>query len=259
MALLKQFYLDNDIVTIDDSGRENYSDPVKPSDKYIKSTNQLNPRILEIFPKAEITKEYDPVSKRKVPVFKNILIGMGSEESSTKIPAPPAPHPHPYPHPETTIYQETRTTRTTFPKLLELEKNNDQQSTNTHSTPQPINQNPEIQPTEIITKEKFGETGAGGAGMPENQGFCGAGEASNGAGTGAGIFVLPYQVGDRVKCYPTMEHESKGWKVEATITSIEYEQGYILTCTVSYKNRKKEDRTAVIAGGKSDDWLLGKV
>ena len=91
MALLKQFYLDNDIVTIDDSGRENYSDPVKPSDKYIKSTNQLNPRILEIFPKAEITKEYDPVSKRKVPVFKNILIGVGSEESSTKIPAPPAP------------------------------------------------------------------------------------------------------------------------------------------------------------------------
>ena len=147
MALLKQFYLDNDIVTIDDSGRENYSDPVKPSDKYIKSTNQLNPRILEIFPKAEITKEYDPVSKRKVPVFKNILIGVGSEESSTKIPAPPAPHPHPYPHPETTIYQETRTTRTTFPKLLELEKNNDQQSTNIHSTPQPINQNPENQPT----------------------------------------------------------------------------------------------------------------
>jgi hypothetical protein len=99
-----------------------------------------------------------------------------------------------YPHPETTIYQETRTTRTTFPKLLELEKNNDQQSTNTQPIAQPINQNPEIQPTEIITKEKFGETGAGGAGMPENQGFCGAGEASNGAGTGAGgagIFVLP--------------------------------------------------------------------
>jgi putative DNA primase/helicase len=261
MALLKQFYLDNDIVTIDDSGRENYSDPIKPSDKYIKSTNQLNPRILEIFPKAEIVKEYDPVSKRKIPVFKNILIGVGSEESSTKIPAPPAPHPHPYPHPETTIYQETRTTRTTFPKLLELEKNNDQQSTNLHSTPQPINQNPEIQTTEFLTKEKFGETGAGGAGMPENQGFCGAGEASNGAGTGAGgagIFVLPYQVGDTVICYPTMEHESNDFKVKATIISIEYEQGYILTCTVSYKNRKKEDRTAVICGGKSD-WLLRKV
>ena len=261
MALLKQFYLDNDILTIDDSGRENYSDPVKPSDKYIKSSNQLNPRILEIFPKAEIIKEYDPVSKRKIPVFKNILIGMGSEESSTKIPAPPAPHPHPYPHPETTIYQETRTTRTTFPKLLELEKNNDQQSTNTHSTPQPINQNPEIQTTEFPPKEKFGETGAGGAGMPENQGFCGAGEASNGAGTGAGgagIFVLPYQVGDRIICYPTMEHESNDWKVKATIISIEYEQGYILTCTVNYKNRKKEDKTAVIAGGKSD-WLLRKV
>ena len=90
--------------------------------------------------------------------------------------------------------------------------------------------------------------------MPENQGFCGAGEASNGAG-GAGIFVLPYQVGDRVLCYPTMEHESNDWKVKSTIISIEYEQGYILTCTVNYKNRKKEDKTAVIAGGKSD-WLL---
>ena len=68
-----------------------------------------------------------------------------------------------------------------------------------------------------------------------------------------------YQIGDRINCYPTMEHESNDWKVKATIISIEYEQGYILTCTVSYKNRKKEDRTAVIAGGKSDDWLLGKV
>jgi polyhydroxyalkanoate synthesis regulator phasin len=67
-----------------------------------------------------------------------------------------------------------------------------------------------------------------------------------------------YQIGDRVICYPTMEHESNDFKVKATIISIEYEQGYILTCTVSYKNRKKEDRTAVICGGKSD-WLLRKV
>ncbi|MFM6622878.1 MAG: DUF3987 domain-containing protein, partial [Dolichospermum sp.] len=61
-----------------------------------------------------------------------------------------------------------------------------------------------------------------------------------------------YQIGDRVKCYPTFEHKSNDWKVEATIISIEYVQGYILTCTVSYKNRKREDRTAVICGGSAD-------
>jgi putative DNA primase/helicase len=261
MALLKQFYLDNDIVTIDDSGRENYSDPIKPSDKYIKSTNQLNPRILEIFPKAEITKEYDPVSKRKVPVFKNILIGVVNEESSTKIPAPPAPHPHPYPHPETTIYQETRTTRTTFPKLLELEKNNDQQSTNTQPIAQPINQNPEIQTTEFPTKEKFGESGAGGAGMPENQGFCGAGEASNGAGTGAGgagIFVLPYQVEDDVICYPNVDYAERKKQVKAKIVRIEYSGQFLVSCDVEFTDKNGARQKATIGGGSSE-WLLKKV
>ncbi|MFM6366835.1 MAG: hypothetical protein ACKPGN_01150, partial [Dolichospermum sp.] len=67
-----------------------------------------------------------------------------------------------------------------------------------------------------------------------------------------------YQFGDRVKFYPTFEHKSNDWKVEATIISIEYVRGYILTCTVKYKNRKREDRTAVICGG-SADWLLRKL
>ncbi|MBD2281395.1 DUF3854 domain-containing protein [Aphanizomenon flos-aquae] len=256
MALLKQFYIDNDIVQIDDMGRETFSDPVKPSDKYIKNTNQLNPRILEIFPKAEITKEYDPVSKRKIPVFKNISIGMvENTESSTKIPAPPAPPPHHHPHHETTIYQETRTTRTTFDKLSFEEKNNDPTSINTY----PINQDLKIETPEISHTEKLGEKWCGGAGIPANKGFCGAGGGAGGAGTSVPIPPEPiYEEGDRIICYPTMQHESNGWKVKATIDSIEYEQGYMLTCTVSYKNQKKEDKTAVI-GGANCDWLLGKV
>ncbi|MFM6222594.1 MAG: hypothetical protein ACKPDM_19970, partial [Dolichospermum sp.] len=82
MSLLVQYYREVDILTTDDNGREIYSEPVKPSDKYIKNVNQLLPRILEIFPKAEITKDYDPTSKRRVPVIKGIGIIP---------PAPPAP------------------------------------------------------------------------------------------------------------------------------------------------------------------------
>ena len=291
MALLKQFYIDNDILHIDDSGREIYSEPVKPSDKYIKSTNQLNPRILEIFPKAEIIKEYDPVSKRQVPVFKNISVGVvEAAENSTNIPAPPAPPPHHYPHPETTIYQETRTTRTTFEKLSELEEIEDQPSINTHPVNQPIVQEltwekiedqPSInthpvnqpivqeltnEPPKNVTEEKFVQSAAGGAGMPENQGSCGAG---TGAGAGAGaagtdVPELPYQVGDSIRCYPTERHEEKNWKVNAKITAIEYGQCastgiyYVLSCEVRWMY-KGQEKTAKICGAEFDSVVFGKI
>jgi hypothetical protein len=135
------------------------------------------------------------------------------------------------------------------------EKNNDPTSINTY----PINQDLKIETPEISHTEKLGEKWCGGAGIPANKGFCGAGGGAGGAGTSVPIPPEPiYEEGDRIICYPTMQHESNGWKVKATIDSIEYEQGYMLTCTVSYKNQKKEDKTAVI-GGANCDWLLGKV
>ena len=66
-----------------------------------------------------------------------------------------------------------------------------------------------------------------------------------------------YQVGDKVRCYPTYEHAQKDWKITAKITNIEYEQGYLLTCSISYKGKKGITITATICGGNSD-WILGK-
>ncbi|WP_414545889.1 DUF3854 domain-containing protein [Nostoc sp. CCY0012] len=71
------------------------------------------------------------------------------------------------------------------------------------------------------------------------------------------------EVGDRIYCYPTDRHAENKWKVQATVTAIEYVKGssdceFFNGCEVEYCDKKYEKKTAKIAGGL-EDWILGWV
>jgi len=67
-----------------------------------------------------------------------------------------------------------------------------------------------------------------------------------------------FKVGDRIRCYPTYDHAARDYKVTATITEIEYQQGYLHHCQVKYFDKKHGEQSATIGGG-SPEWILGKI
>lgn len=66
-----------------------------------------------------------------------------------------------------------------------------------------------------------------------------------------------YQKGDRVLCYPSLEHWMEGWEVKAVILDITYENNIMWECWVKYVRKGKEETRRI--GGGSSDWLLKKV
>ncbi|MFM6004596.1 MAG: hypothetical protein ACKPA7_13575, partial [Sphaerospermopsis kisseleviana] len=71
---LESYYKDQGILVVDDFGNRRWSDPVRPSDPYIKGVNNLFPKLKKLFPKIEKSKLIDPVSKREKTIIKGLQI-----------------------------------------------------------------------------------------------------------------------------------------------------------------------------------------
>jgi hypothetical protein len=67
-----------------------------------------------------------------------------------------------------------------------------------------------------------------------------------------------YKVGDKVMCYPTVDHAERKKQVRATILAIEYSGQFLISCEVEYIDKNGDRQIATIGGGSSE-WLLRKV
>ena len=118
-SFLEKWYIDNGTLTLEDDGkRRTWIDQVKPSDKNVKGINQIIPRIMALFPKAEKATRYDETAKRNVPIIKGIGIIENTRttvENNRTSSAPVSAL-------LTTQNQDFRTTCTTFINEEESEK-----------------------------------------------------------------------------------------------------------------------------------------
>ncbi|MFM6002614.1 MAG: hypothetical protein ACKPB7_04920, partial [Sphaerospermopsis kisseleviana] len=81
-AKLESYYKDQGILVVDDFNNRRWSDPVKPSDPYIKGVNNLFPKLKKLFPKIEKSKLTDPVSKRETTIIKGLQIIQKSDQTT---------------------------------------------------------------------------------------------------------------------------------------------------------------------------------
>jgi len=81
------------------------------------------------------------------------------------------------------------------------------------------------------------------------------------SGEGERVVLKPLSfslaVGDRIECYPTLNHATNKWKVSAVIRDVSEEQGYFTGCTIDYRDKKRGAMSAHIPGG-SYDWIFRK-
>ena len=201
--MLEDWYKQNDILTIDDHGRRIWADQVRPSDKNVKASNQVIPRIAQLFPKAVKGTKYCPIKKRTIPT----LEGIGIIDNTRTLIDNTRTSPAPLPAPETQSQQDTRTTRTFFPNSQE--NNVEEEKQNEFPSP-PMTKYEEYPP----------QTGAGGAeALQDKENSCGgtcqntAGSSQNGAGR---VEVEP----DSSHC--EQAHQLRialdGWKLDDSLT-----------------------------------------
>ncbi|MBD2694839.1 DUF5906 domain-containing protein [Anabaena catenula] len=83
---LENHYKDLGILVIDEFKNRRWSDPVKPSDPYIKGANNVYPRLKKLFPKIDKYTFTDPTTKRKTTFIKGLQLI--SESDRIKLPQP---------------------------------------------------------------------------------------------------------------------------------------------------------------------------
>ncbi|BDA76584.1 helicase superfamily 3 (plasmid) [Calothrix sp. PCC 7716] len=171
-AAIEQWYQDTGTLTIDPtSGRREWVDQSRPSDKNIKGINQVLPRIAALFPKATKTTQYDPVSKRNVQVLRGIGFVENTRTtvenfrtSSASVAAP-----------EIDTQQASRTTRTSFDKLESEKDIGSEKNQNEKNAGEGNQSPPQSDAGDAETKHSKDSDCGSGAGS-------GAGNVNNGAG-----------------------------------------------------------------------------
>lgn len=99
--LLEGWYKDNGTLTIGDHGKKLWCEQAKPSDKNVKGSNQIIPRLLQIFPKAsKVTMPHPTFGvKRRISALKGVSIQKPKNnqtiENSTPINENSTPSAHP--------------------------------------------------------------------------------------------------------------------------------------------------------------------
>jgi putative DNA primase/helicase len=254
---LEQWYLDDGTLTYGESGgkvKAIWADQAKQYDKNVKGVNQIIARFKQLFPKAKLAAMPHPSGKRNIQVLQGVSFGsILNKQNCIAISENSTPVAHQLPHQQTLTNQDFHTTHTSFTNSLE-----ENQTSTINDQQQCSNSNP--------TEENNLPKVVGVVWEPYTASNSGVG---TGVGTGVGDSLTAMQndllttepqfkVGDRIRCYPTLDHAERGWKITATITEIEYQQGYLHYCTVEYFDKKSGQLTATIGGG-SAEWILCKL
>jgi putative DNA primase/helicase len=164
-SLLEQWYIDNGTLTIDEDGRRRtWLDQVRPSDKNIKGTNQVIPRILSLFPKAKKVTTPHPIygAKRPIAAIQGLGIAYPSDfslnENSTPIIENNTPIPHPVNTPNNPYTANIAHPPHSVLKIVEENEKNKNKQNNLEQ------QNEQ----KIIKKEYPPQSGQSGCATPEN-------------------------------------------------------------------------------------------
>ncbi|MBA3920245.1 MAG: heavy metal transporter [Nostocaceae cyanobacterium] len=193
-ALLEDWYRATGTLEIDEDSRRTWHDQARPSDRNIKAINQVIPRILKIFPKATVARQYCPVRKNAIQVIKGI--GLIDTRANTRT------NPAPVAAPITTENQDERATRTNF-STMDTEYFEEKEEKEILEILSPV-----LEPV----KDWSGVTGAGGTEASPINSFdhgSGTGIATE---TGAGITKEPVES-------PVIVNESE-WMSEECLSAI---------------------------------------
>ena len=255
---LEQWYEDNEFYTYV-GDRKEWIDP-RPGDKCIRAANQVAAKLMKFLPKVKLEQRRLPNGKTR-PVFVGVCFNskvVNNRNNPNSTPIQPQSQPQ-----QILTGSDFNPNQGILPS--DGEKIKKSQILNDEAI-SPHEKNNFSLETELI--KKIGVVGV--VGVEENlQPLYNSTSSDNAEAVFGGELGLigdgceplkptpQYQVGDKVRCYPTYEHAQKDWKITAKITNIEYEQGYLLTCSISYKGKKGITITATICGGNSD-WILGK-
>ena len=207
---LEQWYLDNETLQVLD-GKKIWHDQVRPSDKNIKSSNQVLARFKKIFPKAQEVKIPHPTlgKKRHIKALKGISFSISGISTPIIENSTPSAHPIAHPknpcisrvaHPAHPISNNTRACEETKEKI-----------------PQPSyveNCNNTLNKNALISKN-----GCAGCAIQLQQGFegcatgCALGVQNQKMGVltekNADFGAKNLKPGNKITCYPTRYHLDK--------------------------------------------------
>ncbi|WP_071192674.1 DUF5906 domain-containing protein [Trichormus sp. NMC-1] len=253
---LEAWYQDNGTLTYQETNGNQkaiWQDQVKASDKNIKATNQVLARFKQLFPKAKLATMPRPDGKKNVPILQGITFTtILNKEISTAISENPTPIPPQFPPQQTLINQDFHPNHPNSYNSLAEKK------LETLPLPQQCTSND----SEKNNSDNLGwlgcDTDTPCLSGVDNWGGTGVEDTLIGVENNLLTTEPQFKVGDRIRCYPTLDHAERGWKITATITEIEYQQGYLHHCTVEYFDKKSGQLTATIGGG-SAEWILCKL
>jgi putative DNA primase/helicase len=266
---LEQWYVENGTLTHEETStgklKAIWADQSRFGDRNIKAVNQVLARFKQLFPKSKLATISHPNGKKLQQVLQGITFSPLSIRSfSTPISENSTPIPPQSPPQQTLINQGFHPNH---PQFSNTEEKNQKNNQNTPGYPnqmlQSQNQINNPQNSEI---EKSGNFGGGWGGTPMKQGFDGV---DNWGGTGVGDTLIgvendlidnetSFQAGEKILCYPTLDHAERKKQTRATILAIEYSGHFLISCEVEFFGRSGDRQTATIGGGSSE-WLLRKV
>jgi putative DNA primase/helicase len=251
---LEAWYQENGTLTYEEtSGNKQkaiWQDQVRASDKNIKAVNQVLARIKQLFPKAKLATMPRPDGKKNVPILQGITFTtILNKEISTAISENSTPIPPQFPPQQTLVNQDFHPNHPNSYNSLAEKK------LETLPLPQQCTSND----SEKNNSDNLGwlgcDTDTASLSRVDNWGGTGVEDTLIGVENNLLITEPQFKVGDRITCYPTYEHAQKNWKVTATITEIEYQQGYLHHCEVEYTT-KNGSQTQTIGGGTAE-YILG--
>ncbi|MEY3334035.1 MAG: hypothetical protein RLZZ176_2338, partial [Cyanobacteriota bacterium] len=197
---LETWYVEQGILVRGELGRNIWQDPVRPSDQYVKGSNQLFDRLKAIFPDIEKEQKTPLGHPKKVPHIKGLSICLDKPKQliipkSTPKPTPPTPIPTPV---DTASSLDTARVLPTTPTpvtpvLSESFKNNFKEKIDPNfraKTSLTIPQNSADDDGTVENEEVFGATGVTGVDhAPETLTTQGLQPLQTGVGTGVGSGV----------------------------------------------------------------------
>ena len=251
---LEAWYQENGTLTYEEaSGNKQkaiWQDQVRASDKSIKAVNQVLARIKQLFPKAKLATMPRPDGKKNVSILQGITFTtILNKEISTAISENSTPIPPQFPPQQTLVNQDFHPNHPNSYNSLAEKK------LETLPLPQQCTSND----SEKNNSDNLGwlgcDTDTASLSRVDNWGGTGVEDTLIGVEKNLLITEPQFKVGNRITCYPTYEHAQKNWKVTATITEIEYQQGYLHHCEVEYTT-KNGSQTQTIGGGTAE-YILG--